>query len=187
VGFETYVNLLEEAMAELKGEPVPETRDVTLQLGLPLAIPPAWIPEESLRMALYKRIAAASDEELLQREAANAADRYGSPPPAFSRLLDLARLRLLARALGVRALQRRGDELAASLEKDHGLDPDKVVAMLRKGDLFASGPDAFRLPKVFAGIPADGAGVPGRAARALLDLAGKRARDLPASLLAEAV
>jgi len=187
VGFETYVNLLEEAMAELKGEPVHETRDVTLQLGVPLAIPPAWIPEESLRMALYKRIAAASDEEMVQREAATAADRYGAPPPAFSRLLDLARLRLLARALGVKALQRRGDELAASLEKDHSLDPEKVVAMLRKGDLFASGPDAFRLPKAFAGIPADGAGVPGRAARALLDLAGARARALPVSLLAEAV
>src|SRR5664279_4094070 len=70
VGFETYVNLLEEAMAEIKGEPVPETRDVTLQLGLPLALPAAWIPEESLRMALYKKIAAASDPETLWREAA---------------------------------------------------------------------------------------------------------------------
>jgi len=181
------VNLLEEAMAELKGEPLPETRDVTLQLAVPLALPRAWIPEESLRMALYKRIAAASDEETLQREALAAADRYGAPPPAFSRLLDLARLRLLARALGVRALQRRGDELAASLEKDHGLDPDKVVAMLRKGELVASGPDAFRLPGAFAGIPADGASVPGCAARALVALAGKRALALPVSLLAEAV
>jgi transcription-repair coupling factor (superfamily II helicase) len=187
VGFETYVNLLEEAMAGIKGEPVPETRDVTLQLGLPLALPPAWIPEESLRMALYKKIAAASDEETLQLEAANASDRYGSPPPAFERLLDLARLRLLARALGVKAIQRRGDELAASLEKDHGLDPDRVVAMLRKGDLFASGPDAFRLPRAFAGIPADGAGVSDRAARALLDLARAGARvALPLSLHAGA-
>ncbi len=184
VGFETYVNLLEEAMAEMKGEPVPETRDVTLQLGLPLALPAAWIPEESLRMALYKKIAAASDEETLQLEAANASDRYGSPPPAFERLLDLARLRLLARSLGVKAIQRRGDELAASLEKDHRLDPDKVVAMLRKGELLASGPDAFRLPNVFGGIPADGAGVSSRAARALLDLARVNARAvLPVSLL----
>ena len=171
VGFETYVNLLEEAMAEIKGEPVPETRDVTLQLGLPLALPAAWIPEESLRMALYKKIAAAPDAETLGREAATAADRYGTPPPAFERLLEIARLRLLARALGVKAVQRRGDELAATLEKEHGLDPDRVVSMLRKGDLFASGPDAFRIPKVFAGLGADGAGVSARAARALLDLA----------------
>jgi transcription-repair coupling factor (superfamily II helicase) len=171
VGFETYVNLLEEAMAAIKGEPVPETRDVTLQLGLPLALPAAWIPEESLRMALYKKIAAASDAETLQREAAMAGDRYGAPPPAFERLLEVARLRLLARALGVKAVQRRGEELAATLEKEHGLDPERVVAALKAGDLFASGPDAFRLPRAFAGVGADGAGVSERAARALLELA----------------
>ena len=174
VGFETYVNLLEEAMAQLKGEPVPETRDVTLQLGIPLALPQAWIPEESLRMALYKKIAAASDEETLEREAAAAADRFGAPPPAFERLLDVARLRLLARSLGVKTIQRRGDELAVSLEKDHGLDPERIVALLRKGELFASGPDAFRLPRAVAGLPA-GADVAEHAARALLGLARPRA------------
>ncbi|MGA7992436.1 MAG: transcription-repair coupling factor [Thermoanaerobaculia bacterium] len=152
VGFETYVNLLEEAMAEMKGEPLPETRDVTLQIGIPLALPATWIPEESLRMALYKRIAAAPDEETLEREAAAASDRYGAAPPAFTRLLELAQLRLLARSLGVRALQRRGDEMAATLEKNHALDTEKVVALLRLGELVASGPDAFRIPKAFAGV-----------------------------------
>jgi transcription-repair coupling factor (superfamily II helicase) len=156
VGFETYVDLLEEAMAELKGEPLPETRDVTLQIGVPLALPAAWIPEENLRMALYKRIAAAPDEETLGREAAAASDRFGAAPPAFTHLLEVARLRLLARALGVRALQRRGDELAATLEKDHAFDPEKVVARLRLGELIASGPDAFRIPKAFAGAVPEG-------------------------------
>jgi transcription-repair coupling factor (superfamily II helicase) len=133
VGFETYVNLLEEAMAEMKGEPMPETRDVTLQLGVPLALPAAWIPEESLRMALYKKVAGAADEDTLAREAAAAEDRYGAAPPAFRALLELARLRLLARSLGVKALQRRGDELAATLEKDHALDPAKVLDLLKAG------------------------------------------------------
>jgi transcription-repair coupling factor (superfamily II helicase) len=45
VGFETYVSLLEEAIGELKGEPVPEKREVTLQLGLPLGLPKKWIGE----------------------------------------------------------------------------------------------------------------------------------------------
>ncbi len=184
VGFETYVNLLEEAMAEMKGEPVRETRDVTLQLGLPLALPSSWIPEESLRMALYKRIAAAPDPDSLGREAATAADRYGTPPEAFERLLEIARLRLLARALGVKAVQRRGEELAATLEKEHGLDPERVVALLKKGELFASGPDAFRLPKAFLGVGADGAGVSERAARALVSLARPKVlASLPGALL----
>ena len=125
-------------------------------------------------MALYKKIAAASDAETLLREAATAADRYGTPPPAFERLLEIARLRLLARALGVKAVQRRGDELAATLEKEHGLDPERVVAALKGGDLFASGPDAFRIPRAFAGLGADGEGVSERVARVLLDLARPR-------------
>ena len=174
VGFETYVNLLEEAMAELKGEPIPETREVTLQLGLPLALPASWIPEESLRMALYKRVAAADTMEVLQRAASEAADRYGAPPPEFERLLDVARLRLVAKELGVKALQRRGDELAATLEKDHKLDPERVLGSLRKGDLAASGPDAFRAFRVFAGIPAAG-GVCQSAARFLAALARRGA------------
>lgn len=175
VGFETYVLLLEEAMAEIRGEPVPETRDVTLQLGLPLALPASWIPDETLRMALYKRIAAAGDAGVLEAEAAAAADRYGAPPPEFSRLLDVARLRLLARALGVKAVQRRGDEMHATLERDHRLDPDRVLTLLRKGELAAAGPDAFRLPRAFAGLSPHGADVSARATELLVSLARREA------------
>ena len=160
-------------MAEMKGEPVPETRDVTLQLGVPLALPAAWIPEENLRMALYKKIAAAADEATLAREASAAEDRYGTAPAAFRALLELARLRLLARALGVKALQRRGDELAATLEKDHALDPGKVLDLLKAGALVAAGPDAFRLPKAFAGAEPDA--LASRARDVLVSLARPRA------------
>jgi transcription-repair coupling factor (superfamily II helicase) len=171
VGFETYVNLLEEAMAEIKGEPIPETREVTLQLGLPLALPTAWISEESLRMALYKKVAAADDLQTLEHAGREAADRYGTPPPEFGTLMDVARLRLVARTLGVKALQRRGDELAATLEKDHKFDPQRVVAALERGDLAATGPDAFRAFRAFTGVPLAGADVCARTGRLLVSLA----------------
>ncbi len=171
VGFETYLNLLEEAIAELKGEPVAEKREVTIQLGLPLGLPAAWIGEESLRMALYKRIAAAEDGEALLALAREARDRYGSPPREFATLVEAARLRLLARSLGVRALQRRGDELAATLEKDHLIDPNQVLAVLKRGELVASGPDSFRLPRLFAGLPGGSDEVLRRAAGFLFETA----------------
>ncbi len=171
VGFETYVKLLEEAMAEVKGEPMPEAREVTLQLGIPLALPPSWIEEEALRMALYKKVAAADRPEALELVAKEAADRYGAPPPEFGRLLDVARLRVLCLSLGVKALQRRGDELAATLEKDHKLDPDKALEARKNGLLDAAGPDAFRVFKAFASLSASDADVAPRAARTLLALA----------------
>ncbi|HEV8266702.1 MAG TPA: TRCF domain-containing protein, partial [Thermoanaerobaculia bacterium] len=175
VGFETYVKLLEEAMAEVKGEPMPEAREVTLQLGIPLALPPSWIEEEALRMALYKKVAAADRSEALEAVAKEAADRYGTPPPEFGRLLDVARLRVLCLSLGVKALQRRGDELAATLEKDHKLDPDKALEARKNGLLDAAGPDAFRVFKAFASLSASDADVAPRAARTLLSLARQSA------------
>lgn len=181
VGFETYVKLLEEAIAEAKGEPLPETREVTIQLGLPLGLPASWVSEENLRMALYKRVAAAEDAGGLARLWREASDRYGTPPPELSRLLDVARLRLLARDLGVKVLQRRGAELHATLEKDHRIDPGKVLDALRQGRLSAAGPDAFRWPGAFAGLAPDAREVPGAAARVLAALA--RPGALPADPL----
>ncbi len=184
VGFETYVTLLEEAIGELKGEPVAEKREVTLQLGLPLGLPKKWIGEESLRMALYKRLATADGVDALDLLAKEAADRYGVPPPEFQRLLGLSRLRLLALDLGVRSLQRRGAELAATLEKGHRLDPDRFLTALRAKTLTASGPDAFRVPELFRGLSPDAEEVCGVAGRLLVSLARPGALAAPGLLSA---
>lgn len=175
-------------MAEMKGEPVPETREVTLQLGVPLLLPATWIPEESLRMALYKKIAASQSFDALVALKREAADRYGLPPQELDRLLDIARLKILARTLGVKALQRRGDEMSATFEKDHRLDMEKVLAALRRGELSAQGPDAFRAFKVFEGTKDLAAIVP-LAARFLVALSHREAfaglsGDLPFELSA---
>ena len=184
VGFETYVSLLEEAIGELKGEPVSEKRDVTLQLGLPLGLPKRWIGEESLRMALYKRLATADGVDALDALEKEATDRYGTPPPEFARLLDLSRLRLVALDLGVRSVQRRGAELAVTLEKGHRLDPDRFLTGLRAKSITASGPDAFRVPELFRGVAPDAEEVCGTAGRFLVSLARPGALVAPGLLSA---
>jgi transcription-repair coupling factor (superfamily II helicase) len=184
VGFETYVTLLEEAIGELKGEPVAEKREVTLQLGLPLGLPKKWIGEESLRMALYKRLATADGVDALDLLAREASDRYGTPPPEFARLLGLSRLRLLALDLGVRSIQRRGAELAVTLEKGHRLDPDRFLSALKAKVLAASGPEAFRAPELFRGLPPDTEEVCSVAGRLLASLARPTALTAPGLLSA---
>jgi hypothetical protein len=89
---------------------------------------------------------------------------------------------LFARALGVKAVQRRGDEMHATLEKVHEFDPERVLALLRKGELAAAGPDAFRLPRAFAGTRPHGAEVCARAARLLASMSRAALCDaLPAA------
>jgi transcription-repair coupling factor (superfamily II helicase) len=120
VGYETYCRLLEEAVAELKGEPVSEPKPpVEIQLGLPLRIPESYIPQESLRLAMYRRIAAAQSPKELASILEEIADRFGPPPPELRHLELAQRLRLAAQAWGITRLRRTPKELDVHLDPSH--------------------------------------------------------------------
>src|SRR5258706_9376363 len=77
VGLEMYLDLLDEAMRESRGEATAPERTVTIQLGHELSIPPSYLPEESLRLALYKRIARAKDDAEIFEIVRETEDRFG--------------------------------------------------------------------------------------------------------------
>ena len=122
-------------------------------------------------MALYKKLAAAETLERLAEAARETADRFGAPPPEFERLLALSRLRLVAGELGVKTLQRRGDELGVTLDGSHRLDPERLLSSLRQGRLQASSPDAFRSPGLFGSLPPGSVETIPRTGRLLMELA----------------
>lgn len=120
VGYETYCRLLEEAVAELKGQPLPEPAPAAdVQLGLPLRVPESYIPQETLRLSLYRRLAAAQSEEELARVLEEAADRFGPPPPELQNLSLVQRVRLAAQHWGVRKLRRHASGLDLQLDPAH--------------------------------------------------------------------
>ena len=81
VGYETYCRLLEEAVRELRGEAVPPPSvAVELRLGLDLRLPEPYISEETLRLAVYRRIAGARGEEDLAALRQELVDRFGPAP-----------------------------------------------------------------------------------------------------------
>ena len=100
VGFDTYLQLLSEAVAEMKGEPVEPEREVRVELPVKAFIPPEWVGQEALRMELYRRIATARDHEELSRVREEAADRFGQLPEPVETLLAVASLKVTAAVLG---------------------------------------------------------------------------------------
>lgn len=127
VGFEMYLDLLEEAMREMRGEePLPE-RTVTISLGETLAIPPAYLPDESQRLSLYKRIARAGDDAALDQLRQEVTDRFGPPPEPVVRLFDFARLRRRAEQLGARAVERRGARFRIVLDDSSRIEPARLL------------------------------------------------------------
>ncbi len=108
VGFDLYVRMVGEAVAEFRGETTDETPDVTVELPVDAHIPISYIATERLRLEAYRKIAAAADEAGLERVHAELVDRYGLVPAAVDALFDVASFRQRARAVGLTDITAQG-------------------------------------------------------------------------------
>jgi len=107
VGYQTYCHLLEEAAAELRGEaPPPSPAAVELHLGLDLRLPESFIGEETLRLVVYRNVAAARDDAELDALSSELADRFGAAPPQLAQLFLHQRVRRRAEAAGIVKVRR---------------------------------------------------------------------------------
>lgn len=101
VGFDLYVRLVGEALAQVRGDVDAAPIDVRIELPFDAHIPHDYVPEERLRLEAYRAIAAAASDADVDAAAEEVVDRYGAPPPAVETLLAIARLRVRARAAGI--------------------------------------------------------------------------------------
>jgi transcription-repair coupling factor (superfamily II helicase) len=149
VGFELYTSMLEKTIRELRGEERPEEVETQLNLGINIRIPADYIPEENQRLRMYKRVAGVASEKQLADVQAELEDRYGPPPPPVRNLADYAALRLLARRLGVLAIDRKREQVGIKFTEKAQIDPQKLaqfVAGNRGSQFTPSGLLKFQLP-----------------------------------------
>jgi transcription-repair coupling factor (superfamily II helicase) len=130
IGFEMYLDLLESAIQEMRGEEVAPERTVTISLGADLSIPPSYLPDESLRLSLYKRVARAKDDVEIAEIERETADRYGRLPEPVHRLLECARLRRRAERLGIKSIERRGRAPRLVFDEAMRVDPGRLRELL---------------------------------------------------------
>ena len=136
VGFDMYLRMLEQTVRERKGE-APERGDefqVQIQLGAEIGIPENYIAEETQRLRMYKRIAEAEDEATREDVERELADRFGPPPPPVRHLLAYAAIKSACLKLGIRALERRREQLVLHFVADAGtgLDRTKLAALVAR-------------------------------------------------------
>ncbi len=111
VGFDLYVRLVGEAVAEFRGETEDDrfgSREVKIELPIEAHLPEEYVPSERLRLEMYKRLAdvrALPDVDDLRAELV---DRYGEPPEVVQTLLDVARLRVKVREAGLSEISAAG-------------------------------------------------------------------------------
>jgi len=131
IGFDLYVQMLERAVAALKGEEVKPEMRATINLGLDIRIPEEYIPNENLRLRTYKRIAGITGEAEREEVNSELTDRFGAPPPAVGNLLDYALLKGLAEGLLISSIERRANEVAIKFHPETPLSPENLVKFIR--------------------------------------------------------
>lgn len=146
VGFDLYCQLLDRTIARLKGEAPPPVIDVQTRFefldlspdpadaATSAAIPRDYIEDENLRIGIYRKLASVAGEAAAAALADEIRDRFGPPPAPVRRLLAIARIRVLAAALGVRTVMTDGDRLLLSLPGKRYLMPNgRHVRLHRHG------------------------------------------------------
>jgi transcription-repair coupling factor (superfamily II helicase) len=122
VGFELYCRLLAQVVEELKAAgtdkqpPVPEIETPPLiELPLQAYLPDDYVPDEGLRLRMYQRLAALTNEQELDDVRRELEDRFGILPMPAEDLLYVLRIRLLASQAGVQAIGREDNNLVLKL------------------------------------------------------------------------
>ncbi|KTB48191.1 transcription-repair coupling factor [Dehalogenimonas alkenigignens] len=141
VGFHLYTQMLSEAVAEQKAKKTGKETELlkssripppTIELPLSAYIPDSYIPEEALRLGLYKRLAAIQNEKELSDFERELTDRFGPPPPEAQNLSYIIRIRLLGLKAGIKAVGMESGLIAISFLA--GIAPDlKRISPLKDG------------------------------------------------------
>ncbi|HUY66058.1 MAG TPA: transcription-repair coupling factor [Acidimicrobiales bacterium] len=127
IGYDLYVQMVSEAVAEMKGEPRPQPVELSLDLPDAAHLPAGYVEAEDVRLEAYRRLAAVRSVEEIADLRTEWEDRFGPLPAPAVALLDVARLRVECLRLGI---------------------TDVVVSVPRRGTAAMGGPPARAAVKV---------------------------------------
>ena len=131
VGFEMYSKLLDEAIQEKRtGKPVEEKLDPVVDIEAEAYLDGAYISDPMHKIEIYQRIAAIRKNAEIQELLDELIDRFGEPTPVVLRLLEVARIRNYARALGIRSIVEKPLFIEISFAEKPAVDPDGLLKLL---------------------------------------------------------
>lgn len=149
IGTELYQYLLKGALSQARGEKV-ERWTPELHIGVPGHLPEQWIPDSDVRLSLYIRLGRMTGAAELDAFEDELTDRFGALPPPAEALIGRARLRSLARRIGIERVDAGTAAIALTPRMDCDLDLAGAGLREKSGRflLAESTADDHRLPRL---------------------------------------
>ena len=128
IGFDLYMEMLQECLAEIQGQDIPKVDDTQIDLPITAFIPGDWISDNDEKMAAYRAAADCGSKEALLELATGWVDRYGALPAPVIALLQLMELKLLARCCGFSRIKPEKPNIALETPME-----EPAFRLLRQG------------------------------------------------------
>ena len=128
IGFDLYMEMLQESLADIQGQDIPAVDDTQVDLQVTAFIPADWITDADEKMGAYRSAAECQSQEALVEMAAGWADRYGALPGPVQSLLQLMELKLLAKRCGFARIRPEKPNIALETPME-----EPAFRLLRQG------------------------------------------------------
>lgn len=129
VGFDLYLEMLEQSVAELKGEKIAPKIEPLIDLKITAVIPEEYIENPDLRLSVYRKIASAKDSKALKDLIEELKDRFGAPPEETLRLIEIMEIKLLAKKLAVAKIQNVEGRIKIILSPETPVPSKKILLL----------------------------------------------------------
>jgi transcription-repair coupling factor (superfamily II helicase) len=110
VGYDLYCQMVTEAVAEMKGEPIKQPAEIKLDVPTDAYLPADYVTKEELRLEAYRRLADVTTQADVDDIRTEWEDRYGPLPAPAEALLTVGRLRAQCHRLGITEMQITGSK-----------------------------------------------------------------------------
>ena len=140
VGYELYQSMLEEAIAKIKSGEVEglvegdEQWAPQINLGVPVLIPEAYVPDLDVRLGLYRRLSSLTSKVELEGFAAELIDRFGKLPKEVNTLMLVVRIKAMCKKAGISKLDGGPKGATIQFHNDKFASPQGLVEFIQAQD-----------------------------------------------------
>ena len=129
VGYDTYCRLLDEVVREEQGLEVKPEFEVQIDLNVTSYIPDSYIPDSNQKIEIYQDIALCKDEKDIRDVIDELIDRFGNLPIEVQKLLEISRIKQLAKSQGVSKISSKRESVVFTYDNSM-FDPSRVQSMI---------------------------------------------------------
>ncbi|HGO8376767.1 TPA: transcription-repair coupling factor [Neisseria meningitidis] len=150
VGFTLYTEMLKQAVRDLKKGRQPDLDaplGITTEIKLhsPALLPESYCPDIHERLVLYKRLAVCETVQQINAIHEELVDRFGLPEQPVKTLIESHHLRLMAKELGIDAIDAAGEAVTVTFGKNNNIDPTEIILLIQNDKKYRlAGADELR-------------------------------------------